>query len=189
MALRNETVERHEVDRAGPAPLVDVLSDPAAFRAWYDASLPRVLGYVHARCGNDLALAEEITQQTFVSAIRHHRQFRGGADSVTWLCAIARRKLVDHYRRLDREHRRQVRLVAIDGGHDQVARVDERAAVLSALTSLRGEQQLALTLRHLDGLSVREIGELLGRSAKATESLLARARDAFRKAYQGDADA
>jgi RNA polymerase sigma-70 factor (ECF subfamily) len=67
--------------------------------------------------------------------------------------------------------------------------VDERAAVLSALTSLRGEQQLALTLRHLDGLSVREIGELLGRSAKATESLLARARDAFRKAYQGDADA
>ena len=52
--------------------------------------LPRVYGYLYARCGHDPDLAEELTQETFVEAIRDRRGFAGRADAVTWLCAIGR---------------------------------------------------------------------------------------------------
>jgi RNA polymerase sigma-70 factor, ECF subfamily len=192
MTLRSKPVaatDTEGAERIAPSPLAAVFADPQRFRTWYDACLPRVLAYVYARCGHDHALAEEITQQTFVAAVRHHEQFDGRADVVTWLCAIGRRKLVDHYRRVDRDRRGRVRLLVIDGGPDAVSAVDERDAVASALSTLPGDQRIALTLRHLDRCPVAEIATLLGRSEKATESLLGRAREAFRKAYEANADA
>jgi DNA-directed RNA polymerase specialized sigma24 family protein len=45
------------------------------------------------------------------------------------------------------------------------------------------DQRTALMLRYLDNLSVRDIGRLFGRSEKAAESLLTRAREHFRRAY------
>jgi RNA polymerase sigma-70 factor (ECF subfamily) len=58
-----------------------------------------------------------------------------------------------------------------------------RSGVETALAKLPGEQRIVLVLRYLDGLSVREIATTISRSEKATESLLSRAREAFRKAY------
>lgn len=74
-----------------------IVRDEARFRDWYDAALPRVYRYLAARCGGDDELAEELTQQTFVEAIRHRHRFDGRSDVVTWMCAIGRSKLVDHY--------------------------------------------------------------------------------------------
>jgi RNA polymerase sigma-70 factor (ECF subfamily) len=167
-----------------------IVADEATFRAWYDAVLPRVYRYLLARCGHDVALAEELTQQTFVQAIRHRRQFDGRSDAVTWLCAIGRNKLVDHYRRAGRDQRRQLRL--LDGGNDpgiswQAAEV--RQSVETTLGRLSAEQRLVLVFRYLDGLSVREIAAAIGRSESGTESLLVRAREAFRRAHGGDLDA
>src|SRR3970040_1641540 len=98
-----------------------IVADEAIFRAWYDAVLPRVYRYLLSRCGHDVALAEELTQQTFVEAIRRRRQFDGRSDAVTWLCTIGRNKLVDHFRHAGRDQRRQLRL--LDGGNDPGARV------------------------------------------------------------------
>lgn len=171
--------------------LAALVRDEARFRAWYDAVLPRVHRYLAARCGGDEALAEELTQQTFVEAIRNRSRFDGRSDVVTWLCAIGRNKLVDHHRRHGRDQRRhgelldQHRLRA-----DAAWRSSEaRDAVERALAVLPADQRLALLFRHLDGLSVREVAAVIGRSEKATESLLARARDAFRRAYGGRTDA
>jgi RNA polymerase sigma-70 factor (ECF subfamily) len=50
-------------------------------------------------------------------------------------------------------------------------------------------QRAALVLRHLDGYSVPEVAAALGRSVEATESLLARGRRHFRRAYTGADDA
>ena len=52
----------------------DVLSSETTFRAWYDRALPRVFGYALRRCGST-ELAEDVTQQAFVEAVRRPDQF------------------------------------------------------------------------------------------------------------------
>lgn len=170
--------------------LAALVDDEVAFRDWYDRVLPRVYGFLFVRCNHDVALAEELTQQTFVEAIRRRSQFDGRSDVVTWLCAIGRNKLMDHYRRAGREHRRHLRLVAgwngaTGGGLDAS---DDRSAILAALDQLSADQRMVLLMRHLDGMSIRQIASRIGRSESAADSFLFRARDAFRRAYRGASD-
>jgi RNA polymerase sigma-70 factor (ECF subfamily) len=170
--------------------LQTLVADPVRFRAWYDEALPRVYRYLLTRCG-DQELAEEVTQEAFVEAIRSRRKFRGQSDPVTWVIAIGRNRLVDHIRHDRRGAARHLRL--IDSRRDLESSAwrtsDEREAIDQALATLLPDQRLALTLRYLDQLPVREIAALLHRSESATESVLSRARDAFRLAYEGHSDA
>ena len=172
------------------ANLADVVSDEDRFRAWYDAALPRVYRYLAARCGGDEALAEDLTQQTFTEAIRARHRFDGRSDAVTWLCAIGRNRLIDHYRREERALRRHGALVArVKAGGDEEdawARRETRHAIAAALAELPADQRLALLFRYLDDMPVRDVGAALGRSEKAAESLLTRAREGFRRTYGGD---
>lgn len=179
------------VDPDEATTFAELVEDELAFRRWYDDALPRVYRFLLARSNHDAALAEELTQQTFIEAVRRRHQFDGRSDPVTWLITIGRNKLVDHHRRLDRERRRHLRLVAgwTDPGATSWGVPEERDAIRTALATLGGEQRIALLLRHLDGLSVREIARLIGRTESATDSLLFRARQAFRRAYRGTTDA
>ena len=93
-----------------PASLDELVADPVRFRAWYDDAVPRVYRYLMARCG-DQSLAEEVTQEAFVEAIRASRQFVAKSDLVTWICAIGRNRLVDHVRRDRRSADRHLRLI------------------------------------------------------------------------------
>ena len=86
------------------------LADNRAFEAWHRRTLPRVYGYLLSRCAGDVALAEELTQQTYVAAIDRKARFDGRSDTVVWLCGIARHKLADHFRSIEREERRQMRI-------------------------------------------------------------------------------
>ena len=148
----------------------------------YDRALPEVYGYLLARCGRR-ALAEDLTAETFLAAVRAEAD--GGAPTtVPWLIGTARHKLVDHWRRLEREERG---LRLLDGGADHS---DDPWEV--ELDALRAQQVLdelspahraALTLRYLDDLPVPRVAALLGRTVHATEALLVRARAAFRRAY------
>jgi len=169
--------------------LETLVADPVRFRAWYDEALPRVYRYLLTRCG-DQELAEEVTQEAFVEAIRSRKKFRDQSDPVTWVIAIGRNRLVDHIRHDRRSASRHLRL--IDSRRDLESSAwrtsDEREAIDQALAALLPDQRLALTLRYLDQLPVREIASLLHRSESATESVLSRAREAFRLSYEGHSD-
>jgi RNA polymerase sigma-70 factor, ECF subfamily len=163
-----------------------VVADEQAFRAWYDKSLPTVYGYLFHRCGRDPDLAEELTQQAFVEAVRNSRVFRGQADATTWVIGIARHKLVDHFRRAERDTRRLAALSVRQMGDAGRAEsspptmpddIDDALAVLPAL------QRAVLVLHYMDRLSVREVARSIGKTEAATASLLARGREAFRQAY------
>jgi RNA polymerase sigma-70 factor (ECF subfamily) len=136
-------------------------------------------------------LAEELTQQAFLHAIRHRDDYDGRADPVTWLIAIGRNVLIDHVRRVEREERRRLRLIvreipAHDAGSVSASR-DEREVVLKALAGLPASQRTALVLHHVDGLSVHDVAKAMGRSEGAVEQLLNRGRARFRELY-GEAD-
>src|SRR6187551_3571993 len=123
---------------ASPSSFAELFEDGPKFEAWYVGALPRVLGFVHLRAGGDLALAEEITAEAFFEAVRARSSFDGRSDPVTWICSIARNRLVDHYRRQGRERARHLRMVV--GGVDDVVPddagvVDDREAVVRALSA------------------------------------------------------
>ena len=152
--------------------------------ALYDRALPQVYGYLAARVG-DPSVAEDITGETFLAAVRAVREGKVPDLTVAWLVTVARNKLVDHWRRLAREER-SLRL-ASDPDADVVdddmdARFD-RLRSREVLAELGAHHRAALTLRYLDGLSVPEVAGHLDRTVHATEALLVRARHAFRARY------
>jgi len=172
--------------------LVEIVGDERSFRAWYDAAAPRVYAYLLSRCST-VAVAEELTQQTFIAAIRAAETFDGRESSVPWLIGIARHLLAGHFRTLEREERRHQRMVlrelAVGEEGAEWARLRRRDAVSRALRGLPAMQRAVLVLRFFDRLSVKDIAAEIGRSDGATESLLGRARVAFERAYEEPTDA
>jgi RNA polymerase sigma-70 factor, ECF subfamily len=150
----------------------------------YRLALPQVYGYLLPRCGA-AALAEDLTSETFLAAVNASRQGGLSEVSTAWLVGVARHKLVDYWRRLEREQRS---LVAAGASLDEVDDpwdewLDTEAAY-AALAHLPLPQRAALTLRYLDGLPVADVAEHLGRTVHGTETLLARSRAALRRQYQ-----
>lgn len=165
----------------------------AALLSIYDRALPQVYGYLVSRCGSP-TLAEEISAETFLAAAESLERGRVPDLTVAWLVTVARNKLVDHWRREERERRR---LQLVHDAHDDLddpvdAGLDaafDRARARAVLAELGAHHRSALTLRYLDGLSVPEVADSLGRTVHATEALLVRARNAFRTRYQeGEGD-
>jgi RNA polymerase sigma-70 factor (ECF subfamily) len=144
----------------------------------YDEALPQVYGYLLARCGQR-ALAEDLTAETFLAAVRADDPV-----SVAWLIGTARHKLVDHWRRREREER-SLRLVE-GGGRTSEDPWDVQLDALRAQEVLAGlsvQHRAVLTLRYLDDLPVLQVAALMNRTVHATEALLVRARTAFRHLY------
>ena len=168
------------------APGVD--DQGAVLLALYDRAVPQVYGYLLTRCGR-ASLAEDLTAETFLAAVAAVKRERVPDLTVAWLVAVARNKLVDHWRRQAREER-NLALVHDDPVPEEDP-WDARLAAARAravLAGLGASNRLALTLRYLDGLSVPEVAGHLGRSVHATETLLVRARAAFRRAYEEGGD-
>ena len=151
--------------------------------ALYDRALPQVYGYLLRRCGGR-ALAEDLTAETFLAAVDALRRPEAPCVDLPWLIGTARHKLVDHWRRIARDERnlRAVeRPAAVEDPWD--ATLDALAA-RAALARLGPHHQAALTLRYLDDLTVPQVAAALGRTLRATEALLVRARAAFRSVYE-----
>ena len=157
------------------------------FRSWYDVAARRLYAYLVGRCGGDGALAEELTQQSFVLAVKARDTFDGRSDPITWLIAIGRNRLVDHLRREEREERRRLRLVVREIAPSTIDDYgwipDDRAKVLGVLRRLPASQRAALILHHVDGMPVRQIAIMLERTEGAVEALLSRGRARFREIY------
>jgi RNA polymerase sigma-70 factor (ECF subfamily) len=151
----------------------------------FDETLPRVFGYFRARVGGDRAVAEDLTQESYLAAARAIDEGRAAVgEPVSWLFGIARHKLIDHYRARElTENRRgdwDEAIAEIPGEIEDLERIVAREELIAALATLPAGQRLALVLHYADGLSVAEVASALGRSEHAVESLLARGRRALR---------
>jgi RNA polymerase sigma-70 factor (ECF subfamily) len=152
--------------------------------ALYDTALPDVYGYLAARCGS-AAIAEDLTSETFLAAVDAFQRDAVPSLTTAWLITVARNKLVDHWRRLERESRSLHVIADPDADREDGWDIKLDALVAQEALALLGvHHRGVLTLRYLDGLPVREVAELLGRTVGATEQLLIRAKDAFRSRYE-----
>jgi RNA polymerase sigma-70 factor, ECF subfamily len=172
-------------DVAAESASAEDLTDPERFRAFYTEALPRIYGYFFVRCGADVSMAEDLTQETFLAAVRELNRGRLVTAPLPWVIGIARHKLIDHVRRQRRSGWSVIRWDDALQEETPLGDIEEinSGRALAALAAVPSPQREALALRHLDELAVPEVAAALGRSVEATESLLARGRVKFRRAY------
>ena len=179
--LPSERVRQEEVLRDAV-----LAGDKAAWAKLYDGAYAELWAYAVWRCAGLRDLAEEITQETWLVAVRRIRDFdpqRGRF--LTWLRGIAAHVLHNQLRTRWRRSRQ-----TLDG--DDIAesvreneeRREQAELIARALAELPERSEAVLRAKYLDFMSVKEIAEDWGQTAKAVESLLTRARQAFRVTYE-----
>ncbi len=170
-----------------------VAKDQAAAACFFDTYFARLYRFV-ARRVDDEAACEDIVQEAMIKAVRSIHGYRGEASLFTWLCQIGRNEISDYYKR---RGRREAPLISLDddpqiraaleslstGGLEDSERLALEQLVQLTLDSLPDRYGKALEWKYLEGLSVEEIAERFGDGVVAVQSLLARARGAFRKGF------
>jgi RNA polymerase sigma-70 factor (ECF subfamily) len=173
--------------------------DEQAFEAFFNAYFARVYRFALPRLNGDVEATREVVQSTLAKVMRRIGDFRGDSALFTWICQICRREAVDYIR----ARRRQLRhVVLIDDRPDlrsaiealeapeeydlvkQYGRAEVSRLVRVVLDRLPANYGDALEWKYMEGSSVEEIGTRLGIGTIAAQSLLARARSAFREALE-----
>ena len=174
--------------------------DESAFRGFFHNYFPRLYRFILRRVRQDEELARDLAQATLAKGVRKLHLYRGEASLFTWLCQIARHELADLHTRTARQDAAGARLVAreedpevraslesipadSDWEPEGIREREELAGIVhSALDYLPQRYAQVLELKYLEDLSVESVAERLGMTSTAAQSLLARARAAFRDA-------
>lgn len=161
-----------------------------ALRKFYRKYFPKLHAFVRSRLRSSED-AEEITQDSVLSALDSLALFSGRSTLFSWLCGIARHEIADYYRRRRIKTIVFSRLPFIEGFVSRALEPDAKLMrkeyerrVKRALMALLPHYRELLELKYMDELSVKEIAIKLGISLKAVESTLSRARRAFAIAYE-----
>jgi RNA polymerase sigma-70 factor (ECF subfamily) len=158
-------------------------------RILYDRHADMLFAFIYHHLGRRDE-AEEVWQETWLAAVRGIGTYRGKSGIFTWLCGIARHKITDHRRRKGLHDARVINApfekLDMAGGpipEEVLTRRDVRLRVVEALAGLPDDYRAALVARYADESGVDEVARRLGKPYKAAESLLSRARAAFRSAF------
>jgi RNA polymerase sigma-70 factor (ECF subfamily) len=171
-SLEDETL----VDRA-------TAGDREAFGELYDRCVRRVFRHVSYMV-NDLDLAEDLTEQTFLRALEAiHRYKRRGVPFLAWLLRIARNLYLND-RRVQRNnlsiHNKWNGGAAASPEFYCEAKLDGEE-VWRAVRALDGDQRQVIVLRFMDGLSYADVADVLGKSVGAVRVAQYRALRALRR--------
>lgn len=171
--------------------------DERSFDEFFERYFPGLYRFALTRVNHDEDAAEEVAQATICRAITKLHTYRGEAALFTWLCTFCRHEISALFKR----HRCTARTVDLiedtpevraaleslgagfEGPEAAFDRTEIGRLVQVALDLLPSHYGDALEWKYLEGLSVKEIASKMRLSPKAAESLLTRARDAFRDAF------
>jgi RNA polymerase sigma-70 factor, ECF subfamily len=171
--------------------------DDSAAEEFFAEYFPRLYRFARIRLGGAESAAEEVTQAALIRAVRKLHTYRGEAALFSWLCTLCRQEIALWRQRAGRageialveEHPRvrQALDAAARMTTDDPERIVEQrelaALVHLTLDHLPSRYARALEWKYLQGDSTEEIARRLQIGYKAAESLLSRARDAFRDGF------
>lgn len=167
-----------------------VRKEPEAFKLFFDEYFPRVYRFCRSRVGDDAW--EDIAQEAMIKAVNALASYKGEASLYTWLCQISRNEIVNWYRKNKRvvhislEFDQDERNIVDSVMNEEVSSADNihtQRIVELILDSLPANYGSILEMKYLAGMSVGEIAKTLGTGEVAVQSVLARARKAFRRSY------
>jgi RNA polymerase sigma-70 factor (ECF subfamily) len=185
------------MDNGGERELVRRMlrADDDAFDEFFADYFPRLFRFAVLRL-RDPDAAEDLVQNSLIAAVRNLGSWRGEATLFTWLCTICRREIAAWQKRTSRrvivsiaDDDTSLRAAldsigaAADAPDAELARADTGRIVQLALDHLPPRYSRALEWKYLEELSVDDIADRLQCTPTAAESLLTRARDAFRDAF------
>jgi RNA polymerase sigma factor (sigma-70 family) len=157
---------------------------PRSFVEFYDALYGRVLGVLRLSVG-DLAVAEELTQETFVRVCRHWERVAEMTSPVAWTYRVAINLATSQHRRRQAERRAQQRAQSSVTNPERLAAHDAELTVAltvrRALADLRPDERTVLVLRFYADLSVAETAGLLGVPEGTVKSRTRRALSRLRE--------
>ena len=172
--------------------------DRRAFEQFFNEYYPKLYRFVKRRLPHDAAGAEDIAQGTLCRALESLRGYRGEAALFTWLCTLCRREMSARWDETrawnaaprlaedDPAIRAALESLLAREQWDPLAAADReqvRDSILTTLDYLPAPYGDILEWKYLRDMSTGEIARRLGRSPKAVESLLTRAREAFRETF------
>jgi RNA polymerase sigma-70 factor (ECF subfamily) len=140
------------------------ITSPAKFREVYEHNRLPVYRYIYALTGGSPENAEDLSAETFLRAWKARHQFEGDMDAVTgWLIRIAKRLVIDDYRRTVRATRNLPADLQIQSTPEQTAIHDEQQKfIIRLVADLPDEQREIIVLRYLLGWRVNDIARYLG---------------------------
>ncbi len=150
-------------------------------------NLFRLKKYIFSRVSNKEE-AEDILQETLISAHESYAFFEGKSSFLTWMCGIANHEIADFYRKKKIKTLLFSRFPFLENIVSEALSPDEsyekqelRKEVKKILSCLAEGYSQILRLKYYKELSMSEIAKQLKTTIKAVESRLSRARKAFRK--------
>jgi RNA polymerase sigma-70 factor (ECF subfamily) len=174
-----------------------LVGEEQAFEEFFERHFPGLYRFTLVRVGRNEDAAEDIVQSTLLKAVDKLHTFRGEAALFTWLCTFCRHEISAYYRRRGKtpevtliEDAPEVRAAleslsagSTDRPEETLHRKEIARLVQTTLDALPNRYGDALEWKYIQGLSVKEISERLAIGPKAAESLLTRAREAFRDGF------
>ena len=160
-----------------------------SLRIFYGECKPKLTNFIRQRVSNEKDL-EELVQATFMAALEAFRDFTYRSSLYTFLCAIAKRKVIDFYRRKKLKRIIFSQMPAIEPLLSILTtpedKLDEKLLtqkIEETLNALSPQYRRLLQLKYIEGWSVTKIAQEMTISFKSAESKLFRARQAFVAAY------
>lgn len=174
-------------DRAGEDDTIALVDrardgDSDAFASLYDLYVDKVYRFIYFKCAHDQALAEDLTSDTFIRALKRITDFNWqGRDIGAWFITIARNLVFDHYK----SGRARLEVTGIDPTFDAtddfVSPENEalasvtRAQLRTAIGKLNPDQAEVIELRFLQDLSVTETAAALDKTEGSIKAMQFRA--------------
>ncbi|OGG20199.1 hypothetical protein A3D03_01245 [Candidatus Gottesmanbacteria bacterium RIFCSPHIGHO2_02_FULL_40_13] len=162
----------------------------ASLRLFYRSFYKPLYSFISKRIDND-SDAEEILQDTLISTIEALRDFSFQSRLFTFICAIAKYKVVDFYRKkkiksiiLSKIADFEPLVSTLLGPEDKLDEALLRQKIRQTFAAITPQYQIILKLKYEQGYSVTEIAGRLSLTFKSAESMLFRARKAFARAYK-----
>ena len=163
----------------------DAAATARRFEQLFRSEVDRIHSYARARLG--AAEAEDVVSEVFQAVAVAIRNGNDAAWLPAWIMTVTKNVVIDRWRRTQRRTTRDALLRVRE--RDRMVQTDDwtdpgdREQVIAALDRLSTRHRMVLVMHYADGLSAPEIADELGRSVAAIESMLARARRAFRSEF------
>ena len=137
---------------------------PAKFREAYECHRLSVFRYIYALTNGSQEDAEDLTAETFLRAWKARQQFEGDVDSaIGWLIRIAKRIVIDNYRRTVRTTNSLPLELPVESAPEQaILHAEQKQSLLRLVADLPDEQREIIILRYVLGWRVNEIAGHMG---------------------------